>query len=277
MPPQPGPVSPLLPPLYGSLAYQAEVRSVVAELITHLQPNVAQRVQGIPVSFESDPNDVNAFAGCDDSGTPFMATTEGFLSAVDAMAQTRATDEVFGTQTYEAYMAYVVPRLINDKGSPALPPGIIAPQHWPDMRRFSRAHQLADEIIAFTLGHELAHHYLGHTGCANGQAMGGGPSPATLGNLFARVIPAFNQPNELGADNAGVMNVLATGRARQATSYRWTERGGIMLLDFFGRLERAAGSSPLSPMTFLRTHPNPAFRIPLVQATAQAWRSQNPG
>lgn len=282
--PQPTPPAPppraLLAPVVGAAAWQQEVRNVLVELTNNLSAANQAKVRGIPLVFDPDPNEVNAFAGCDDQGAPFLAGTEGLLEAVDAMAQTRATDELFKTQTYEAYMAWVAPRMVQKGGgSPGLPGGIIPNQYWNDATRFSRAHELFDEIVAFTFGHELGHHYLGHTGCANGQAAaaGGGPTPAQVGQLFTRVLPGLNQPNEAAADVAGALNTLDTGRARQAVGYRWTEAGGLMLLDFFGRLERAAGISPLNPIGFLRSHPNPALRIPIVQTAAQTWRFQHPG
>ena len=254
------------------------MRAVLAELIATLSADKQQKVRGIPLVFDPDTTEVNAYAGCDEQGAPFLAGTEGLLEAVDAMAQTKATDEQFQTQTYEAYTSYAAPRLVQKSGSPALVGGIIAPQYWSDARRFSRAHELFDEIVGFTFGHELAHHYLGHTGCANGQASGNGPNPAALGHLFIRVLPGLNQPNEALADINGTINVLDTGRARAgAAAYRWTEAGGLTLLDFFARLERAAGISPLNPIGFLRTHPNPALRIPIVQTTASTWRQQHPG
>jgi hypothetical protein len=279
-PPQPPPQTTraLLAPLAGAAAWQQEVRSVLAELIAQLSADKQQKVRGIPLVFDPDPNEVNAYAGCDEQGNPFLAGTEGLLEAVDAMSQTRATDEQFQTQTYEAYTSYAAPRLVQKAGSPALVAGIIAPQHWGDARRFSRAHEMFDEIVAFTFGHELAHHYLGHTGCANGQAQSNGPNPAQIGNLFIRILPGLNQPNEALADINGIVNTLDTGRARaQGGYYRWTEAGGLTLLDFFARMERAAGISPLNPIGFIRTHPNPALRIPTVQTTASTWRMQHPG
>ena len=272
---------PLLAPLAGAAAWQAEVRAVLAELMATLSADKQQKVRGIPLVFDPDTNEVNAYAGCDEQGAPFLAATEGLLEAVDAMAQTKATDEQFQTQTYEAYTAYAAPRLVSgDKknGSPALVGGIIPPQYWGDARRLSRAHEIFDEVVGFTFGHELSHHYLGHTGCANGQGGGSGPNPAQIGHLFIRILPGLNQPNEALADINGTINTLDTGRARaQSGLYRWTEAGGLTLLDFFARMERAAGISPLNPVGFLRTHPNPAIRIPVVQTTASTWRQQHPG
>ncbi|WP_394830785.1 hypothetical protein LVJ94_30180 [Pendulispora rubella] len=272
--PMPG-QAPLLAPLVGQLAQQAEVRGVLGELIQQLNASNQQKVRGIPLVFDQDP-DVNAYAGCDDNGAPFLAGTAGILDAVDGMAQTRATDEMFGTQTYEAYMNAVLPRLLQAKpASPALPPGIIPSQYLMNPQRLSRAREIFDDVIAFTFGHELAHHYLGHTGCANGQAMSSGPNPAVLGHLVTRILPGLNQFNEAAADNYGLIDVLDTGRARRP-QYRWSEKGGILLFDFFSRLDRASGISVFNPIGFLRTHPNPQLRTPLVQATARTWYSQHP-
>jgi Peptidase family M48 len=256
--------------------WQAEVRAVLAEIISNLTPDRAARVRGIPVVFEMDPTDINAFAGCDDNGAPFIAGTEGLLEAVDAMSQTKATDEMFGTRTYDAYTNAVMPRLAQGQGATAaLPPGLIPPQLVADPRRLSRAHEMFDEIVAFTFGHEAGHHYLGHTGCANGQPVGNGPNLAQLGQLAASVLPIVNQPNEIAADNVGVLSTLDTGYARRLSAYRWTEQGAFTLLDFFTRLESAAGITPLSPVGFLRSHPNSGLRLPLVQAAAATWHFQH--
>lgn len=280
-PQQPVPVQPLpqaqrplLAPLIGSQAMQAELRSILSELIAALPAERQAKVRGIPVSF--DPSfEVNAFAGCDERGSPFMAATEGILEAIDAIAQTRATDELFGTQTYEAYCAQVVPQLVRSESARAtLPAGIIPAQYGGDARRWSRAHEIFDDVLAFTFGHELAHHYLGHTGCANGQPMGSGPSPALLGRLVTRVLPGLNQANEVASDTEGTVNVLNAGRARRP-QFAMSEQGGMMLFDYFSRMDRAAGGNPLNPVGFLRTHPNPAFRGPIVQAVAQNWYARN--
>ena len=277
-PQQPPPPAqrPLLAPLIGVAAWQAEVRSVLAELIAALPPQQQSKVRGIPVAFEPNPFEINAFAGCDDTGTPFMAGTQGILEAFDAVAQTRATDELFNTRTYDAYSQSVLPRLVqSDKASAALPPGIIPAQFLADPRRLSRAHELFDDLTAFTFGHELAHHYLGHTGCANGQAMGGGPNAARLGHILTTIAPGLNQFNEVAADNAGALNTLDAGRAR-LPNYRWSEKGGFMLFDFFTRMEQVAGVSPLHPIGFLRTHPHPAIRTPVLNAATRQWYSQHP-
>ena len=81
------------------------------------------------------------------------------------------------------------------------------------------------------------------------------------------------------SDSAGAYNSLDAGRARRP-NYEWNENGGITLLDYFARLERAAGQggplSLLNPLGVLKTHPNPLARIPLLQAVARTWHQQHP-
>jgi hypothetical protein len=257
---------------------QQEVRSILAELINALSAQNQALVRGIPLVFDPTP-EVNAFAGCDEQGAPFLAATAGILEAVDAIAQTKATDELFGTRTYDAYCNAVLPQIVkSDTARAGLPAGIIPTQYGGDARRWSRARELFDEIIAFTFGHELAHHYLGHTGCAKGQAMGAGPDPARLGRLLT-VVPIFNQAAEAASDTSGAIDALDAGRARRP-SYQWTEAGATNLLDYFARIERAAGGggplSLLNPVAILKTHPNPLARIPLVQTVARTWHAQHP-
>ena len=142
-PASPGPVPasghPLLGPLIGSAAWQAEVRAVAKELVANLTADYQPRVATVPIVFDPNPNDVNAFASCDNSGAPFVAATEGLLDAIDAIAQTRATDELFGTQTYQTYANLVAPGIVSKGGGSALlPAGVIAPAYWVDARRINR-------------------------------------------------------------------------------------------------------------------------------------------
>jgi hypothetical protein len=257
---------------------QQEIVNVLGELINALPAQQQQLVRGIPMTFDPT-EEVNAYAGCDDNGQPFLAATAGILEAVDAIAQTKSTDELFGTRTYDAYCNAVLPQLVRGSGArAALPAGIIPPNYGGDARRWSRAHEMFDDIVAFTFGHELGHHYLGHTGCAKGQPLGPGPDPTKLGRLLS-VIPAFNQFNEAAADSAGVTNSLDAGRRRRP-QFEWSEAGAVTLLDYFARIDSAAGAggplSLLSPVQFLRDHPNPLARIPLVQTVAANWHRQHP-
>jgi len=281
-PQQPAPVAqPVqggpLPALVGAAAWQAETLAVLAELRANLSPDKQALVAGIPLQFDPDPTQINAYAGCDDSGAPFIAGTEGLLEAVDAISQTKACDQLFGTRTYDAYSAAITPVLVSQQGGSAmLPGGIVPAQYWSDPSRITRAHQIFDEMVGFTFGHELSHHYLGHTGCAHGQPAGVPPAISQLGRILSNAVNIFNQPNEIAADSAGCVNVLDAGRARASRAYRWNEEGGLWLLDFFARMQGAAGANAVY-VEFLSTHPDPGLRIPIVQSVAATWRLQHPG
>ena len=112
---------------------------------------------------------------------------------------------------------------------------MIPPQAWADPRRISRAHEMFDEIVAFTFGHELSHHYLkrGIPDCAR---------LATAGRAFPAVLDSRNgsrhtavsllQPAERNLQRTGTQgatNVLDTGRTRAVQAYRWSEEGGLWL------------------------------------------------
>ena len=271
-------VRPMLAPLGGEASLREEVRYIVSELVATLTPEQAQKIRGVPLKFDPDASEINAFAGCEEDGRAFLAVTQGLLDAVFPIAQTQATDELFGTRTYDAYMVAVVPPLVKTKGARAtLPGGIIPPQLLADPRVGSRARELYGEVVAFTMAHELSHHYLGHTGCETG-ASESDFSPALLGHIATTIVPGLNQPNELAADTYGTVNTLTTGRARLGRpAYRWTERGAVTLFAFFTQLQQVGGASSNVLLGFLRTHPNPQLRMPNVRAVADDWRRRNPG
>lgn len=252
---------------------QAEVRVVLDEIIAHLSPDYGARVRGIPLKFDPDPEEVNAYAGCE-NGAAYMALTQGMLDALDGLSQTKATDELFGTQTYEAYAAVVVPRLVQPKGGgAALPLGTIPVQLLADARRLSRAHELFDDVAAFTFGHELAHHYLGHTPCAATTPLE--RNLARLGDIATRFAPVLNQPAEIAADQAGIQSVLVTARAR--TTHPFNEGGARMLLTFFDRLEQAVGQGNRSLLkTFLMTHPPSALRLRVLNDSVARFQAAPP-
>ena len=271
--PAPAAARPLLGPLIGAPAWQAESRAVAREVVANLRPDYQARVANVPIVFDPNANDVNAFAACDDGGAPFVAATEGLLEAIDAISQTKATDELYGTRTYDQYASFVAPRLdAPNGGSALLPAGLIATAYWVDPRRISRAHEIFDEIRCVHLRPRALAPLPGSHRLRD-RVQGIGPAVAMFGQLLASAMPAFNQPNEIAADTNGCISTLDTGRARSAVAYRWNEEGGLWLLDFFGYLDRASGGNPL--VSFLRTHPNPVVRIPIVQTVAAAWRLQH--
>ena len=262
---------PLLAPLTTSMMH-SEVRSVIDELIPHLLSTQASRVRGVPLKLDPGPNDINAYAGCDAQGKPFLAGTEGLLQAIFAIAETKACDEIDGARSYDTYMAAITPVLTSQNpGSPALPANVLPAQCVVDPRVHSHARELFDEIAAFTFAHELAHHYLGHTGCAiNDSPFTQGL--ATVEHVSQALIPAFNQPNELAADTFGLNNVLDTGHARRPR-YEWTDKGGMLLLEFFAKLE---GQSNNLAIAFTKSHPSSAMREGWVRTAAATWRLIHP-
>jgi hypothetical protein len=246
-----------------------EASSVLAELVGALPANYQSKVQGIPLVADPTVGDVNAFAACDDSGAALMAITDGLLEVEAYTAQFKATDELFGSRKVDQYGGLVAQGLRPNAPLPKPPPGMIDASQHTDARKVARQHQLLDEQMAFVLGHELGHHYLGHTGCANGQGGSRGVNPGDFGRILSRALPAFNQPNEVAADMAGTNNLLTAGARRQ--SVKWNEEGAMLTLGFFATLDRL--SVQTVALGFLLTHPHPLVRIPIVQQTANSWRA----
>jgi hypothetical protein len=245
---------------------RARAQVVLNELVSALPPAAQAKVAGVPFRAETKVGEVNAYAGCNEQHMPFMAITDGLLQTEAYMAQLRATDEVFGTRKLDAYLTAYARDTKPDQPIIRPDPSLIDPAQHVDPRKIARQHQLFEEQVAFVLGHELGHHYLGHTGCANGQS---GDRAINVGDLFRfgnKVLPVTNQYNEVAADSAGIDDVIAAGARRQG--YHWTEGGALLTLYFFSQLERLS----LATM-FLSSHPNPAYRVRPIQQEAARFRS----
>lgn len=247
---------------------RAAAGAVLNELITALPGPQQSMVQGIPFVTDDTIGEVNAFAACNREHMPLMAMTDGLLQIEAYMAQLRATDEVFGTQKLDAYLKYLAQNQKPKQPIVAPPAGMIDPAQHVEYRKVVREHQLLEEQMAFVLGHELGHHYLGHTGCANGRSGDRNVDWTDVLRKFQHVIPIANQPNEVYADIAGVNNLLNAGARRPG--YKWTETGALITLDFFARLDKLNAASLL--FAFESSHPNPAVRVPVVQRAASDWR-----
>ncbi len=243
-----------------------EAKFVLDALVAALPDDARARVIGIPLAVIEDPKEVNAYAGCDKSGRAFMGITSPLLTLQAASSEAKAFDELYGTKNYDEYVNAVAGMVRTGKAVQGLAPGKLPVPNALDPRKLARQKHLYDQQLAFVLGHELAHHYRGHTGCANG-----GVSTAIgvedVGRLLSNVVPVFNQPLEIEADVHGVRNTLDAGTKQQGT---WTEEGAMMTLDFFNRLSQFGPEVLL--LGFFQTHPHPTFRIPIVQSTAQQWR-----
>jgi hypothetical protein len=267
----PPPAADLLTPVLGMPAMEDETKRVIAELIDHLPPDQASRVKGVPIEFEQT-DEINAYAGCDEKG-PFIAGTTGLLDVANGLAQTLAADQLFGLQTHEKYAKQVVDKVMEDKPNLYYDLSNLPPETALDKKRLSRAHEIFDDIVAFTFGHELAHHYLGHTPCAAKTDLE--RNLARLGDIATRFAPVLNQPAEVAADQAGIQNVLVTGRAR--ATHPLNEGGARMLLTFFDRLEQAAGQGNRSLLkSFLMTHPPSALRLRVLNESVARFQGAPP-
>jgi hypothetical protein len=262
--PNPGGVDPINATDVAFLRQRAG--AVVADLKAALPEATRTKVAGIPLFADPAVGEVNAFAACDDQGQPLMAISDGLLEVMAHSARFKAADEIFGGRRLDAYTQNLAQNVRPKQPLPRPAQNFISPAEDNDPRKLARQSHLMDEQLAFVLGHELAHHHLGHTGCANG---GGsrGVSGADFGRLLSRAVPMFNQPNEIGSDVAGTNNLLAAGAKRPQ---RWTEGGAMLSLGFFAALDQLTPESIL--FGFEATHPPPQLRIPIVQNAANTWR-----
>jgi len=240
---------------------------VLTELRSVLPQGQASAVASIPLIVDDTPGEVNAFAACPKQG-PVMAVSDGLLEITAQMARAKATDELFGTSKLSDYI-----KLVSNQQQARQPivrpaPGFFEPSQDADGRKVARQHALFDEQVAFILGHELAHHYLQHTGCAGAQPAF--VTPADIGRLLSNAVPVFNQPNELASDMNGVTNLLQAGKVR--SGQHWNEEGALMVLHFFISLMQMDPADRLL-FAFQGSHPPPELRIPIVQQAANQWRS----
>lgn len=242
-------------------------KEVMRELVAALPDRERQLMEPIPLAIEDEPGAVNAFAACI-RGEAKMAVTDELLRIMAQLARARATDDHFGTKKFDGYMTFLEGAVKPDQPVPQPPASFFERTQDIDGRKVARQHQLFEEELAFVMGHEIAHHYLGHTGCV------GTPHPLIrLGNVLSGRIPIFNQPFELAADTQGTRNLLNAGARR--TSYKWTEGGGMMMLTFFSSLEKVKANDSFL-FAFFLTHPPSGVRLPVVQQEAERWRRSQP-
>lgn len=271
--PAPGPVVPGFPaaPVADPINQvdlpflRAEASSILAELVAALPPLQNSRVAAIPLVVDSTPGEVNAFATCSKSGRAAMAITDGLLEIQAFLARARAHDELGGTRKVDEYIALIA-RNQRPKQPVVRPtPGFFDPALDVNPQKLARQRQVLDEELAFVLGHELAHHYLGHLPCTASGAL----PIAEIGRVLADAVPAFNQPNEIAADVAGLNDALTAGARRNG--YHFTEGGALLTMQFFSGIDQLTPTDIL--FSFERSHPPPALRVPVIQQTAAAWRA----
>jgi len=261
----PPPFSGFDPIALGTLSYLTNRSGQVAsELISNLEATTQSRVRNIPIVYDSNVSEVNAYASCTQSGKAAVTVTNGLQLVAAHLAEAQAVDEIFGLKRVDEYIKYVAQN--QKQGQPVLAPpvGFYTPAQLADPRKQSREQQLFDEEVGFVLGHELAHHYLNHLPCTSVLPL----DAAEIGQVVTSAVPMFNQPYESAADVAGINNILRAGSQRQG--YHYTEGGALLTIRFFAGLDQ---STPIDIFTFERTHPPPSVREPIVRSTAQVFNT----
>lgn len=243
---------------------RGRAQQVLNALVAALPPQQQARVNGIPLVVDSTPGEVNAFASCS-GGSAAMAITDGLLQIQSQLARFRAYDEIAGSNKVGEYIGVIARGARPKSPLPEVPAGFADPRFDLDARKVTRQYQILDEQIAFVMGHELGHHYLGHLGCTALTPL----SLAQLGQVLADAVPAFNQPNEVAADMVGINNTLTMGARR--TDYHLTEGGALLTMQFFAGLDQLTPNDIL--FGFERSHPPPQLRTPIIQQTASTWRA----
>ncbi len=245
---------------------QREVTSVIEEVRSHLPPDHRARVEHVPFHIVDDPVEPNAAAGCSPgSRAPMIMITTPMLTIAAATAEARAYDELGHTSTYETYASSIMD-MVRRGSVRGLPPGLLSGPLATDARKLARARQLFDEEVAFILGHEMAHHYRGHTGCTpSGSASV--QEAEDLQRSLAQAAPPLEQPFEIEADMWGVTSVLEAGHERAGG--RWSDEGALLSLDTFRHLGETTADA--LPLVFLSTHPPSLVRAPIVQQVSRSW------
>ncbi len=244
---------------------RAEASSVMRELITNLPPLQQGRVANVPIVVDSTPGDVNAFATCTQDGKAAMAVTDGLFDIQAHLARAKAYDEAARTNKVADYIQLIAHSQQPNQPIVQPPANFFDPSIDNQPNKILRQREVLDEEIAFVLGHELAHHYLGHLPCTGS----GNLPPQQIAQMLSSAVPLFNQPNEIAADTYGLTDTLTTGSRRNG--YHFTEGGALLTMQFFAGLDQFSATDIL--FAFERDHPPPTFRSPIIQQTANLWRA----
>ena len=232
----------------------AEAERVMHELIGSLDDNQRSEVEGVTLSHDDFFGIVNAFAGCEGM-QPAIAVTDAMLDILARLAAARAMEERFDVDATDAYMEWAA----HHHAAP--PDGREDPAMWNDRKKLALQRDIYDEEVGWVIGHELAHHYLGHLRCARD-----GGIVDDLRHVAQSLVPAFQQVDELAADAAGIDNLLATARR---TGRPWRERGARLILEMFARQEHLRIED--LAYAFVMTHPLSSIRLPALRAVVAAW------
>jgi Zn-dependent protease with chaperone function len=257
--------SPNDPVIVHDIAFlRRRAEQILGELVAALPAAQQGRVRGIPLVVDATPGEVNAFASCSGSRSA-MAITDGLLQIQSQLARFKAYDELAGSNKVGEYIGVIARGAKPQRPLPEVPAGFVDARIDLDGRKITRQYQLLDEQIAFVMGHELGHHYLGHLPCT----AAGGLTLAEMGAVLSSAVPAFNQPNELAADVVGINNTLTMGSRR--ADYKLTEGGALLTMQFFSGIDQLTPADIL--FGFEHSHPPPQIRTPVIQQTAATWRA----
>jgi len=234
-----------------------EAGRVMQWLIEALPPDKQARVAGITLDPDPLPGEINAYASCD-GAAPYIAVSDDLLLVEAQLAMARATDERFATDTTHELIRWFAER---PEQTGQLPPvAFWDPAQHVDREKVSRQRVMFDEQLAYVLGHELAHHTLGHLACTST-----GFSDDAMRDVVDAA-PIFSQAGEIAADIEGIHDVLAAGRR-----FGWTEEGALVLFEFFTKWHAYTATDVV--LAFERSHPFPILRLPIVMTTADVWRA----
>jgi hypothetical protein len=274
-PPARGSLAPAPPGSYDANGHmtraflEQEARDIHQALLAALDSRENEQTRSIPFEVVDEASEPNAAAACTRaSRTALMMITSAMLELAAGIAETKAYDEVAGTDTYDQYVTTVIDQVRNERPVEGPSPSLHSAPHSTDPHKLARQRHLFDQQVAFIVGHELAHHYRGHTNCVSGRT-DAEVQRDELAQILAHTVPPFSQPREVEADMWGVTNVMEAGRTR--TGGTWTHEGALINLDFFRRLSDRGGNELL--LAFLSTHPPAFIRIPIVRSTGQQWRT----
>jgi hypothetical protein len=217
---------------------ESRIRRIHGAVLNGLTEAQRTRVANVTLDFDETHGEVNAFATCGR-----IAISPGLVTIAAHVAMSTAIDDVFKTDRWGARYRDWLERY--PQRSP--PPDLYPVAMHQDPRTRARRWEIFDEAMAFVIGHELAHHTLGHVAC--------GSAPSTA-------LPVFGQANELAADAAAIHSVLRVN---------WGEEGAVRLLAAFHR--DSVSEIEKVVFSFLLTHPLPAVRMPLIVATAELWHN----
>lgn len=253
---------------------ESRTSEVHAELVESLFADQRARIAEIPFHVVNDRDEPNAAAGCSEGGAPMLMITSAMVVVCASSAEAHAYDELAGTHTLDTYAQALIDDLRASRAVRPIDRALITGPLATDPRKLAREAQLFDAQVAFILGHELAHHYRGHTGCAaTGSTTASAREAEALQRGLANAASPLEQPFEVEADVWGITNVLERGRARSGGA--WNEEGALLSLEVFRHFGPLAQGG-MDPGVFLSTHPPSELRAPVVTQAALMYRPGQP-